>query len=72
MRVACQKSVPKLGCKVSRVLMMDVNGYLKDNSGYGIFKHSGIPVRICMQFIKQYVIVLSKMCLYISEDLSDY
>ncbi|KAF2973771.1 hypothetical protein EK904_004613 [Melospiza melodia maxima] len=37
-----QKSVPKLECKGSRVLMMNKNGYLEDNNGYGIFKSSGI------------------------------
>ncbi|TRZ17566.1 hypothetical protein HGM15179_009561 [Zosterops borbonicus] len=40
--VACQKSVLKLECKGSRVLMMNKNGYLEDNNGYGIFKSSGI------------------------------
>lgn len=46
--------------------MMNKNGYLEDNNGYGIFKSIGILVRICMQFIKHYVIALSKMCLCLS------
>ncbi|RLW08191.1 hypothetical protein DV515_00003159 [Chloebia gouldiae] len=31
--VACQKSVLKLECKGSRVLMMNTNGFLEDNNG---------------------------------------
>ncbi|XP_072786377.1 uncharacterized protein [Taeniopygia guttata] len=31
--VACQKSILKLECKGSRVLMMNTNGYLEDNNG---------------------------------------
>ncbi|KAM6211506.1 uncharacterized protein WM294_001674 isoform 1-T3 [Sarcoramphus papa] len=37
-----EKSVPELEYKASRVLMTDMNGYLKDSNGYGIFKSTGI------------------------------
>ncbi|RMC07241.1 hypothetical protein DUI87_16698 [Hirundo rustica rustica] len=47
--VACQKSVLKLECKGSRVLMMNKNGYLEDNNGYGIFKSSGILSLACQE-----------------------
>lgn len=48
LQVPCLKSFQKLECKASTVLVMDANGYLKDNGGYGIFKNGGImKVYLC-------------------------